>query len=147
MRKTQKKEKHLTLLPDLNFPVARIVPLIALGCHVTAGMHSPRNKNKRCLDAVAHGGNPQDRAASLPKVCPDFVIELRSKSDSLKELQAKMQEYIDNGLRLGWLIDPQNRRVEIYRSGQKTEVIDNPNELSGEAVLPGFKLKLQGIIT
>ncbi|NEQ08439.1 MAG: Uma2 family endonuclease [Moorea sp. SIO4E2] len=89
----------------------------------------------------------EEQKQTFPKVCPDFVIELRSKSDSLKELQAKMQEYIDNGLRLGWLIDPQNRRVEIYRSGQKTEVIDNPNELSGEAVLPGFKLKLQGIIT
>ncbi|NEO82166.1 Uma2 family endonuclease [Moorena sp. SIO4G3] len=89
----------------------------------------------------------EEQKQTFPKVCPDFVIELRSKSDSLKELQAKMQEYIDNGLRLGWLIDPQNQRVEIYRSGQKTEVIDNPKELSGEAVLPGFKLKLQGILT
>ncbi|NET82993.1 MAG: Uma2 family endonuclease [Moorea sp. SIO1F2] len=88
----------------------------------------------------------EEQKQTFPKVCPDFVIELRSKSDSLKELQAKMQEYIDNGLRLGWLIDPQNRRVEIYRSGQNTEVIDNPKELSGEAVLPGFKLKLQGIV-
>ncbi|NEO36694.1 MAG: Uma2 family endonuclease [Moorea sp. SIOASIH] len=89
----------------------------------------------------------EEQKQTFPKICPDFVIELRSKSDSLKELRAKMQEYIDNGLRLGWLIDPQNQRVEIYRSGQKTEIIDNPKELSGEAVLPAFKLKLQGIIT
>lgn len=88
----------------------------------------------------------EEQKQTFPKVCPDFVIELRSKSDSLKELQAKMQEYIENGLRLGWLIDPQNQRVEIYRSGEKTEIIDNPKELSGEAVLPGFKLKLQGIV-
>ncbi|NEO14894.1 MULTISPECIES: Uma2 family endonuclease [unclassified Moorena] len=89
----------------------------------------------------------EEQKQTFPKICPNFVIELRSKSDSLKELRAKMQEYIDNDLRLGWLIDPQNQRVEIYRSGQKTEIIDNPNELSGEAVLPGFKLKLQGILT
>lgn len=88
-----------------------------------------------------------EQKQTFPKVCPDFAIELRSKSDSLKELRAKMQEYIDNGLRLGWLIDPQNRRVEIYRSGQKTEVIDNPSELSGEEVLQGFQLKLKGILT
>ncbi|NEO50405.1 MAG: Uma2 family endonuclease [Moorea sp. SIO4A3] len=88
----------------------------------------------------------EEQKQTFPKICPDFVIELRSKSDSLKELRAKMQEYIDNGLRLGWLIDPQNQRVEIYRSGQKTEIIDNAKELSGEAVLPGFKLKLQGIV-
>ncbi len=89
----------------------------------------------------------EEQKQTFPKVCPDFVIELRSKSDSLNELRAKMQEYIDNGLLLGWLIDPQNRLVEVYRSGHKTEVIDNPSELSGEEVLPGFKLKLQGIIT
>ncbi|MDJ0799021.1 MAG: Uma2 family endonuclease [Calothrix sp. MO_167.B12] len=89
----------------------------------------------------------EEQKQTFPQVCPDFVIELRSKSDNLNELRAKMQEYIDNGLRLGWLIDPQNRRVEIYRSGQKTEVIENPSELSGEDVLPGFKLKLQGILT
>ena len=57
-----------------------------------------------------------------------------------------MQEYLDNGLGLGWLIDPQNRRVEIYRQGQKTEVVNNLKELSGEEVLPGFNLKLEGIL-
>jgi Uma2 family endonuclease len=78
-------------------------------------------------------------------ICPDFVIELRSASDSLKILQKKMQEYLDNGTKLGWLIDPQNRRAEIYRQGREVEVLINPQTLSGEDVLPGFSLNLQRI--
>jgi Uma2 family endonuclease len=84
---------------------------------------------------------PQQRKGFLP-LCPDFVVELRSESDSLTKLQAKMQEYIDNGARLGWLIDPQHRRVEIYRPGVDVEVLENPTELSGEDVLPDFVLNL-----
>jgi Uma2 family endonuclease len=87
---------------------------------------------------------PQQRKSFVP-LCPDFVIELRSESDSLSKLQAKMQEYIDNGARLGWLIDPQNRRVEIYRAGREVEVLDNPPNLSGEDILPGFVLNLRRI--
>lgn len=75
-------------------------------------------------------------------VCPDFVVELRSKSDRLKPLQEKMQEYTDNGARLGWLINPQQRQVEIYRSGQEVEILDNPQTVSGENVLVGFVLQL-----
>ena len=78
-------------------------------------------------------------------LCPDFVVELRSESDRLSKLQAKMQEYINNGAKLGWLIDPQNRRVEIYRPGKAVEVLDNPATLSGEDVLPGFVLNLRRI--
>lgn len=78
-------------------------------------------------------------------LCPDFVVELRSKTDRLKDLREKMQEYRDNGAQLGWLIDPQNRRVEIYRSRGAVEVLDNPSTLSGEAVLLGFTLSLQRI--
>jgi Uma2 family endonuclease len=89
---------------------------------------------------------PQQRQGFVP-LCPDFVIELRSASDSLPKLQAKLQEYIDNGTRLGWLIDPQNRRVEIYRPGQPVEILENPSTLSGEAVLPGFVLKLNRVWT
>ena len=80
-------------------------------------------------------------------ICPDFVVELRSASDSRPSLQAKMQEYIDNGARLGWLIDPQNRQVDIYRQDKTIEVLINPIELSGEAVLPEFILKLNRIWT
>ncbi|MGK7884219.1 MAG: Uma2 family endonuclease [Crocosphaera sp.] len=78
-------------------------------------------------------------------LCPDFVVELRSETDSLKKLRDKMQEYIDNGAQLGWLIDPQNKRVEIYRAGQGVEVLEHPSTLSGEAVLPGFILTLKRI--
>lgn len=88
----------------------------------------------------------EEQKETFPQVCPDFVIELRSKSDSLKELRAKMQEYLDNGLRLGWLIDPENCRVEIYRPGEKMEIRENPSEVSGEDVLVGFRLELQGIL-
>jgi Uma2 family endonuclease len=71
------------------------------------------------------------------------VVELRSSSDTLKSLQDKMREYIDNGAKLGWLIDPQQRRVEIYQPDLAVEVLENPAELSGAAVLPGFMLNLR----
>ena len=87
---------------------------------------------------------PQQRKGFVP-LCPDFVVELRSESDSLTKLQAKMGEYMDNGARLGWLIDPQNRRVEIYRVGKDVEVLENPPYLSGEDVLPGFILDLRQV--
>ena len=89
---------------------------------------------------------PQQRRGFVP-LCPDFVIELRSDSDSLPKLQAKMQEYIENGAQLGWLIDPQNRCVEIYRSGQEIEGLRHPSTLSGETVLPGFILNLKRLWT
>ena len=79
---------------------------------------------------------------SFPPLCPDFMIELRSKTDSLKPLQAKMREYLENGCRLGWLINVQARQVEIYRPGQAVEVLVEARSLSGEAVLPGFVLDL-----
>jgi Uma2 family endonuclease len=88
---------------------------------------------------------PEDKT-TFPKICPDFVVELRSRSDQLKPLQDKMREYHDNGARLSWLIDPQSSRVEIYRQGKEREVLGNPTELSGEAVLPGFILNLARIL-
>ncbi|MEG3970619.1 Uma2 family endonuclease [Microcoleus sp. T2B6] len=88
---------------------------------------------------------PEQKDSFAP-LCPDFVVELRSRTDSLKKLQEKMQEYIENGAKLGWLIDRQNRRVEIYRPGQDVEIIENPATLSGEDVLPGFVLNLEEIM-
>jgi Uma2 family endonuclease len=70
------------------------------------------------------------------------VIELRSESDALEPLQQKMQEYIDSGLRLGWLINPQDRQVEIYRANQPMQVLQNPQQTNGEDVLPGFVFDL-----
>jgi Uma2 family endonuclease len=86
-----------------------------------------------------------EQKGTFATICPDFVVELRSSSDSLKSLQAKMREYIDNGALLGWLIDSQQRRVEIYRSSKNLEVLEYPAELSGEQVLPGFVLNLRRV--
>ena len=81
----------------------------------------------------------------FPPICPDFVIELRSPSDSLSEVRAKMVEYIHNGARLGWLVDPQLRQAHIYCSGQQVEPLEAPESVSGEAVLQGFVLGLTKI--
>jgi Uma2 family endonuclease len=87
---------------------------------------------------------PEQREKFIP-LCPDFVLELVSPSDSLKKTQEKMQEYMENGCRLGWLINRKKREVEIYRPGQDVEVLQSPLTLSGENVLPGFVLNLQKI--
>ncbi|MDJ0583361.1 Uma2 family endonuclease [Crocosphaera sp.] len=79
----------------------------------------------------------------FPPICPDFVIELRSPSDRLKPLQEKMQEYLDAGIRLGWLINSQDNNVEIYRPNQSVEVLNLPVSLSGEDVLPNFNLLVE----
>ena len=86
-----------------------------------------------------------EQKQKFPPICPDFVIELRSKTDSLKILREKMLEYIANGTRLGWLIDPLTKKVEIYRTGQEVEILDRPMTLSGEYVLPNFTLILSEI--
>lgn len=78
----------------------------------------------------------------FPPICPDFVIELRSESDALEPLQQKMQEYLSNGLRLGWLINPQKRQVEIYRTNQDKQVLENLKQLNGEDILPDFVFDL-----
>ena len=88
---------------------------------------------------------PEQRR-KFPPLAPDFVVELRSASDELKPLQDKMKEYRDNGVRLGWLIDPQLQRVEIYRPSQDGSVLQSPATLSGQDVLPGFVLDLGEIL-
>ncbi len=79
-------------------------------------------------------------------LCPDFAIELRSASDDLSQVQAKMREYIENGMQLSWLLNLYDQQVELYRAGQSVEVLRSPTELSGEAVLSGFVLPLDGIL-
>ncbi|MGF1603831.1 MAG: Uma2 family endonuclease [Thermosynechococcaceae cyanobacterium] len=83
-----------------------------------------------------------DQRKRFPPICPDFVIELRSESDRLRPIQNKMQEYLDSGLRLGWLINPQDMNVEIYRAGHDVNSIELPATLSGEGILPGFTLEI-----
>ena len=80
-------------------------------------------------------------------ICPDFVIEIRSGSDRLRRIQRRMEEYIANGTRLGWLIDSVGRRhrVYVYRPGTEVEVLERPETISGEPVLPAFTLDLQPI--
>ncbi|MGF1672405.1 MAG: Uma2 family endonuclease [Rivularia sp. (in: cyanobacteria)] len=91
-----------------------------------------------------------DQKRRFPPICPDFVIELRSETDNLAKLRGKMREYQENGARLGWLIDPQTPLVEIYRLGQNVEVLhfsfENPPQLDGESVLPGFVLDMAIIL-
>jgi len=92
----------------------------------------------------------KDRVAALPKkqqkgfyhLCPDFVIELRSATDRIRRLKAKMEEYIANGAELGWLIDPEERTVWIYRPGCTTDCVVNPKRISGEGPIAGFVLEL-----
>jgi len=84
---------------------------------------------------------PQQRQKLLP-LCPDFAVELVSESDRIANTREKMQEYLENGLRLGWLIEPKTRTVEIYRPNREVEVLPNPVRLSGEDVLPDFTLTL-----
>lgn len=86
-----------------------------------------------------------EQKEKFPPIAPDFVLEIMSPTDTLKKAQEKMQEYMENGIKLGWLIDPKTRRVEIYRPGQAVEVLQSPIELSGEDILPGFILNLEFI--
>lgn len=88
---------------------------------------------------------PVEDREKFTHVCPSFVIELRSPSDRLRDVQAKMQEYIDNGARLGWLIDPKPRHVYVYRPNAPVERLDNPETVSGGSLLPGFELDLREV--
>jgi Uma2 family endonuclease len=87
---------------------------------------------------------PKEQEGFAP-LCPDFVVELRSKSDNMEPLREKMREYMANGAILGWLIDRKNQKVEIYRQNQDVEILDRPRTLSGEEVLPGFILDLTDV--
>lgn len=78
-------------------------------------------------------------------ICPDFVVELRSPSDSLKRLQKKMEEYVENGAQLGWLLDPSSRKVYVYRPGAEVEVLEDPETVSGEPLLRGFTLDVRAL--
>lgn len=87
----------------------------------------------------------EEEKEKFPPICPDFVIELLSPSDTLKVTQEKMREYIDNGVRLGFLINRQSRQVEIYKQGKEIEILESPDTVSGEDLLNGFVLNLEMI--
>lgn len=87
----------------------------------------------------------EEQQRKFPPLCPDFVLELRSPTDTLADQQTKLEEYIACGAALGWLIDPDARRVYVYRRDRTVEVIENPIELQGDPELPGLRLDLRSI--
>lgn len=87
----------------------------------------------------------QAQKRKFAPICPDFVVEICSPSDRLADVQSKIQEYLDHGTRLGWLIVPETQQVEVYRPNRDVEILSNPVSLSGEDVLPGFELDLSDI--
>jgi Uma2 family endonuclease len=88
---------------------------------------------------------PLELREKFAPICPDFVVELRSKSDQLRVLQDRMEEYIENGARLGWLLDPTDKKVYVYRPGKETGILEDPETASGDPVLRGFTLRLQEV--
>ena len=115
------------------------------------GMFTLPNGAKRARDAFwitkekYYALSQEERENRFARIVLDFVIELRPKSDSLRKLQAKMREYIENGARLGWLIDPTEKKVYVYRADKTTEVLENLQIVSDEDVLRGFELNLTEI--
>jgi Uma2 family endonuclease len=90
---------------------------------------------------------PKKQRKKFAPICPDFVVELRSETDPPEMLQEKMKEYLRNGAQLGWLIDPLEKKVHIYRSKATVEILDRPRNVSGEPLLKGFVLDLGGILS
>ena len=121
-----------------------------IGFDTSGGFRLP-NKAKRSPDVSWirrerwEALSAKERKKFLP-LCPDFAVELRSETDRLKKLQDKMQEYINNGAQLGWLIDPIEKKVHVYRPNAPVEILNNPAEISGEPLLKGFVLRLAGIL-
>jgi Uma2 family endonuclease len=111
----------------------------------TAGFILPNNAirspDASWIRRVKWDNLSQQQKERLSSFCPDFVIELRSRTDRLPVLLSKMAEYIANGVSLGWLIDPGTRRVYVYRPGEEVVVLENPESVSGEPLLPGFELR------
>jgi len=109
------------------------------------------NGAKRCPDASWIPNRRWDRLTpeekdSLTKICPDFVVELRSKSDRLTKIKEKMEEFMANGAQLGWLLDPQQNSATIYRPGRLPQEIEEPATLNGDPVLPGFRFDFREIL-
>lgn len=117
----------------------------------SGGMFTLPNGAKRAPDAFwiskkkYFALSEKEREEGFALIVPDFVIELRSKTDNLKKLKNKMLEYIENGVRLGWLIDPTEKKVYIYRANGEIEILENAGKVSGENVLNGFELDLTEI--
>jgi Uma2 family endonuclease len=103
---------------------------------------SDRSPDAAWIKKERYSALTPEQKRKFPPIAPDFVIELRSATDDLKTLRQKMQEYMDAGVKLGWLINPQQQQIEIYRLGKDVELRNLPTELLGEEILPGFSLSL-----
>ena len=106
-----------------------------------------RSPDATWISAQRWEGIPKKDRQKYPNIAPDFVLELRSETDRLSALKEKMQEYIDNGVRLAWLVDPRLQQVHIYQPGHKPEILDKPITVSGGDVLPGFVFDLTRIFS
>jgi Uma2 family endonuclease len=122
---------------------------IGIGFDSSAGFTLPngamRSPDASWIKLERWNALTEPQKASFAPICPDFVIELRSASDTLTSLQNKMKEYLANGVGLGWLIDRKNQKVYIYRPNREAEILDQPEMVSGEPELPGFGLKMAKI--
>jgi Uma2 family endonuclease len=88
----------------------------------------------------------EEKENTFTPICPDFVVELKSRSDRIRQVQKKMEEYIANGAKLGWLLDPIGNRAYIYRPGEPFEIIEKPEQISGDPVLPCFQFDFREIL-
>lgn len=100
-----------------------------------------RSPDVAWIEETSWNALSREQKRSFPAIAPDFVLELLSPTDSIERVQAKMREYIECGVKLGWLIDRDHRTVEIYRPNQAVEILREPQQLSGEEILPAFVLK------
>ena len=111
----------------------------------TLANKSIRSPDVSWVSKVRHNALSMKERKRFAHICPDFVIELKSDSDSLKQLKEKMQEWIENGCKLGWLIDPEERKVYIYHSTSHNSEMNFGEKITGENVLPGFVLDISFI--
>ena len=116
-------------------------------CFGSSGIFALPNGARRIPDGAwirreKWDGLTKDQQERFGPLCPDFVVEIRSRTDRVTQLRAKMLEYIENGALLGWLIDPFERRVYIYRPDQELVILENPDTVSGDPLLPGFNLNV-----
>jgi Uma2 family endonuclease len=140
-------ERNFNLIVQLGNWVQRDGTGIGFGS--SAGFTLPngavKSPDAAWIDRARWEAIPVEQRKKFAPICPDFMIELRSETDGLKTLQEKMQEYIDNGMSLGWLIDRSQRKVYVYRPSSPVEALDNPSTVSGDPLLPGFVLDLSRI--
>jgi len=119
-------------------------------CFDSSTIFALPNNARRSPDASWVRRERWDRLSESQKdgfapICPDFVVELRSSSDRLRVLLNKMSEYINNGVSLGWLIDPSKRQVYVYQPDREVVLLNNPETISGDPLLPGFELNLANL--